>query len=273
MKSPDYQVNLYAVMGDPIAHSLSPVIHQQFAEQIGHSIEYIRLRLGLSELPEALASFKGHGLSITAPLKEAVYRLVPQRSERAIAVQAVNTLVRLPSGEWLGDNTDGIGFMHDLSRHYQQSLADKYILILGAGGAVRGILPALLAQSPKQITLVNRDLAKAWSLLADISNANHLVKVCAWQELAAMPYDLIIHSTTAQRWQDDLPQGICQANTVCYDLRYDAASPFIGWVNAQGVKYTSGIGMLVEQAAEAFFLWRGIRPVTQDICLPHSAAK
>lgn len=267
MKSTIEPSNLYAVMGDPIAHSLSPVIHQQFAEQVGHSIEYLRLQVGLVDLKTAITTFKGHGLNITAPLKEAVYRLVSQRSERAIAVQAVNTLIRLPSGEWLGDNTDGIGFMRNLSLHYQQPIENKSILILGAGGAVRGILPPLLAQRPKQITLVNRDLAKARSLLADISNANDVVKVSPWQAVAAMPYDLIIHSTTAQHWQDELPLGLCQANTICYDLRYDVASPFIGWAKAQGAKYISGIGMLVEQAAEAFFLWRGIRPDTQDISI------
>lgn len=273
MKSTIDLSNLYAVMGDPIAHSLSPVIHQQFAEQVGHSIEYLRLQVGLADLRSAIAIFKGHGLNITAPLKEAVFRLIPQRSARANAVQAVNTLIRLASGEWLGDNTDGIGFMRDLSQHYQQPLTDKRVLILGAGGAVRGILPILLAQRPKQITLVNRDLAKARSLVNDILNASDFIKVCAWDTLSAMPYDLIIHSTTAPRWQDDLPSGLCQANTLCYDLRYDAASPFIGWAKAQGVKYISGLGMLVEQAAEAFFLWRGIRPSTHHINFPHLTAK
>ena len=263
MMPANYQKNLYAVWGMPIEHSLSPEIHRQFAIQTGQDLVYQALAVGLSEFAMALQAYQGHGLNITAPLKELAYQLIPQRTRRAESAQAVNTLVRLPSGQWLSDNTDGVGFLHDLRFNQKQSIENKRILILGAGGAIRGILGPLVNEKPASLSIVNRNVLKARLLAQSFNSAQCSITASAWHDLAASPYDLIIHGTSASAWENTLPTGLCSHNTYCYDLRYDRHSPFLAWAYSQGVKHCSdGLGMLVEQAAFAFKLWRGITPDT-----------
>jgi shikimate dehydrogenase len=221
------------------------------------------LQVDQNEFAAVLAAYQGHGLSVTAPLKELAYQLIPKRTLRAELVQAVNTLMRLPSGEWLSDNTDGLGFIRDVTHNHKQTIENKKILILGAGGAIRGILGPLVDERPASITIVNRNVLKARLLAQVFTTAQLTLTADAWRDVAAYPYDLIIHGTSASHWEEALPAGLCRPDTYCYDLRYDRQSPFLAWAYSQGAKQvTDGLGMLLEQAALAFELWRGVTPET-----------
>lgn len=264
-------MNRYAVFGNPIAHSKSPLIHQLFAEQMNISLTYKKILVPLNELPKALDQFqkeKGKGANITVPFKEEAYFLVDQLSERAKRAKTINTIRFNADGSRYGDNTDGIGLIRDLTIHQQQDLCNKTILILGAGGAVSGILAPLIAEKPASILIANRTEAKA-KVLAQAFSDLMPIEYCSLENLKEDSFDFIINAISAglKGEMPSLPNGLIYSNTFCYDLIYSTIlTPFLVWAKNQGAPfYCDGLGMLIEQAAEAFYVWHNIRPKTQFI--------
>ena len=263
------QADAYAVIGCPVEHSLSPRIHTAFARQTGQTLRYVAHRVEPEALQAGVADLfdQGYlGLNVTLPHKQAVQQSCHQLSEAARIAGAVNTLIRDEQG-WRGDNTDGSGFIADLA-HAGVTIQGKRVLILGAGGATRGILKPLMDQAPALLCVSNRNawkpeqLAEAFQQFGDLTPRTHVA-------LKGDQFDLIINATAAghaQRWLK-LPPGLLAEGGDCYDLSYGKAhAPFAEWAEQQGAnKIMDGLGMLVEQAADAFALWRGIRPQTHDI--------
>lgn len=264
-------VDRYGVIGYPVSHSRSPVIHRLFALQTRQNLQYELLAVPPEDLEAAIRRFAdagGKGLNITVPHKSAALPLADQLSERATSAGAINTLA-FQDGEVFGDNTDGIGLMRDLTRNLELPIRDARILILGAGGATRGILAPLLAAQPASITVANRTLSKARDL-ADWFASRGNVSACRFREVAASPgYSLVINATSAGLKGDapPYPETAIQPDTFCYDLSYGLTpTPFSKWAIARGARRSvMGWGMLVEQAAESFHLWRGIRPDTSQV--------
>jgi shikimate dehydrogenase len=260
----------YAVMGNPIAHSKSPQIHALFAQQTGQQLVYEKLLVPLDGLAGALEDFAragGRGLSLTVPFKEQALELMSALSERAQAAGAVNTVLIEPEGGRYGDNTDGVGLVRDLRDNHGVALAGARILVLGAGGAVRGALPSLLAEVPSQIVIANRTPARAEQLAAHCGQGRP-VSASAYAELCG-PFDLVINGTAASLngQLPPLPDGLLAPQSVCYDMMYaERPTVFQQWALAQGAQLAlDGLGMLVEQAAEAFHLWRGVSPQTAPV--------
>ena len=259
----------YGVFGNPIAHSKSPLIHSLFAKQTQQQISYQPLLAPLDGFPAAVAEFfsSGSGANVTVPFKEQAFTLADQLSQRARRAKAVNTLIKLDDGHLLGDNTDGAGLVNDLLNN-KVVLAGKNILILGAGGAVRGVLEPLLAQHPAEICVVNRTVEKAEQLAREFADLGSMT-ACGYDWIDA-PVDIIINGTSASL-SGDLPplaDSLIQAGrTVCYDMMYGKdTTVFNQWAQQQGaVRTLDGLGMLVEQAAEAFYLWTGVRPNPQPV--------
>ncbi len=264
-------VDRYGVMGYPVSHSRSPVIHRLFALQTGENLQYELLQVAPSKLETAIRQFQrtgGKGLNITLPHKSEVTRLVDDLSERANSSGAVNTLV-FRDKEIFGDNTDGIGLMRDLVGNLGLELKDASILILGAGGATRGIIGPLLDAEPKSITIANRTLSRA-RVLAEHFSASGPVTACRFSEVkSSSSFDLIINATSASAKGElpPYPESAVTDRTFCYDLSYGLSpTPFSSWAARKGaVRSVMGWGMLVEQAAESFDLWRGVRPDTQKV--------
>lgn len=264
-------VDRYAVMGNPIAHSKSPFIHARFAEQTGQALHYDAILVELGDFDAAVTRFVaagGRGLNITVPFKQEAWTLAGRRSERAQRAGAVNTLRVETDGILFGDNTDGVGLVRDLAGNHGVTLAGKRLLVLGAGGAVRGVLAPLLAERPAQLTVVNRTAAKAEELarlFADLGT----IDGCGFDALGDRQFDLVINGTAAslQGEVPPLPPRALAPGTVCYDMMYGAEpTPFLRWATAHGCAVTlDGLGMLVEQAAESFFLWRQVRPQTAPV--------
>jgi shikimate dehydrogenase len=262
------------VMGNPISHSRSPQIHAQFARQTGERITYEAILVDHGGFENAVGNFQGcagKGLNITVPFKEDAFRLVDQLSLRARRAQAVNTIKISQDGSLLGENTDGVGLVRDLGDNLGFSLKGKNILLLGAGGAVRGVLAPLLECRPAKITIANRTLSKAESLAISFADLGQL-NASAFESLAenlSEPFDLIINGTSASLAGDlpPLPDGIVGGDTLCYDMMYAARpTPFMVWASAQGAgQIADGLGMLVEQAAESFKIWRGVAPETVPV--------
>ena len=261
----------YAVFGDPIKHSKSPRIHKIFAEQAGQALEYKAQEVPAEHFSEAVAAFfanGGKGLNCTIPLKELAWAYADVKTERAGMAKAVNTLALQPDGSLLGDNTDGIGLVTDLMSNHGVTLAGSRVLILGAGGASRGIIAPLLEQSVQAIVIANRTLDKAINLAAEFQHQG-VVTGCGFSDLKNQSFDLIINatSTSLSGQLPPLPEAILAKNGVCYDLAYsNEPTVFVKWGQEnQALKSLDGLGMLVEQAAEAFFIWRGIRPKTRPV--------
>lgn len=263
----------YAVMGNPIAQSKSPTIHTQFAQQTGQAMQYEAQLVGTQagEFAQAVQAFQaagGKGLNITIPFKHDAWQLADKRSERAEQAGAVNTLWFDQPGQRFGDNTDGIGLVRDLINNHGYQITGKRLLLLGAGGAVHGVLADLLAAQPIQCIIANRTVSKAETLATSLS---HLGKVtaCAYTALANQTFDLIINGTSASLHGQlpPLPAGLITPTTWCYDMMYARApTPFMQWAQSQeAIKVVDGLGMLVEQAAEAFYLWRGVKPQTTEV--------
>jgi shikimate dehydrogenase len=260
----------YAVFGNPIHHSLSPIIHRLFAEQTQQDLTYTATLVPINGLAQALDTFQAHGgkgLNITLPFKQKAFQLLTQVTSRARQAQAVNTIMLNADGSRLGDNTDGAGFLHDVKHNLQIELQHKRILILGAGGAIRGMLAPLLAEQPSEVIIANRTLQTAETLVHQFCALGNLS--ASTLDLRAEPFDIIINGISAglHGTMPELNKNIIHANTFCYDLVYaNTLTPFLAWATQQGVtRYADGLGMLVEQAAEAFFLWRGIKPQTLTI--------
>lgn len=259
----------YAVIGNPIAHSKSPQIHAAFAAQTGQAMAYGRI-LG-EDFEQDVHEFffgGGKGLNVTVPFKEAAWQLVDERSPRAETAGAVNTLILLADGCLRGDNTDGIGLVRDLLQNHKVLLAGKRILLLGAGGASRGVIRPLLDQQPQQLVIANRTPSKATTLAEELA-AFGPVLGCGLGQLEGQVFDIIINGTAAGLGGEmpDIPGQCLSLDGVVYDMMYgDTQTAFVRWGYEQGaVLALDGLGMLVEQAAESFFLWRGIRPETAPV--------
>lgn len=264
-------IDRYAVMGYPVAHSRSPVIHRLFAVQTGQSLQYELLEVAPDKLESAIKQFSrtgGKGLNITLPHKSEVTRFVDDMSERASTAGAVNTLV-FKDREIYGDNTDGVGLMRDLQSNLQIKLEGANILILGAGGSTRGIVSPLLDAKPESIVIANRTMDKA-KALAQIFSTQGPVTAVSFKNVRTPPdFDLIINATSAgvKGETPPYPENAISDKTVCYDLSYSMRStPFSSWAKEHGAAHSyMGWGMLVEQAAESFYLWRGVRPDTTAV--------
>ncbi len=261
----------YAVIGNPIEHSRSPDIHAAFARQTGDVIEYGRILGNLEDFAGDVRRFLaagGRGLNVTVPFKEQAWRLADELTSRAHTAGAVNTLIRLESNLLRGDNTDGVGLVRDLTVNQGFSLRGKRILVLGAGGAARGIMRPLLEQLPKRVIIANRTAAKAYSLATGFSPYGQ-VAGCGFDELEGLQFDLVINATAAGLAGEApaIPDQVLVKGGWCYDMLYGRqATPFQIWGREhQAARSLDGLGMLVEQAAESFQLWRGILPETASV--------
>lgn len=263
-------VSRYGVLGQPVAHSKSPRIHAAFAASLNQKLLYEAYEIAPDELAPSLARFHADGwagFNLTVPHKQAGFALSETRSDAAEAAGAVNTLIRTATG-WHGDNTDGAGLVRDLVANLGVAIAGKRVLVLGAGGAARGILAPLLAEQPAIVAISNRnpwkpeEIAAALKPLGNIVPRTHL-------SLKGDQYDLVLNATSAGHKGEvpRLPPGLFAPGATAYDLNYGPASrPFLDWAAAQGAsRLSDGLGMLVEQAAEAFQRWRGVRPETSAV--------
>ena len=257
---------LFVVMGFPIEHSLSPNIHTIFSKTLDVPISYERMEVLADKVTDALQTLKlrgAKGANITAPLKEVLFLNTQNMSDRARHAQAINTITLREDGSIWGDNTDGIGFVRDLTDNNAVTVSGKKILVIGAGGAARGILRPLLGLEPRKIDVVNRSRPKALELV-DYFKPWGKVRVQEYDKLKKAQYDIIIHATSAglQGELPPLPEGFSPRGASCYDLSYqEAAKPFLEWAKKKGATRTiDGLGMLVEQAAESFFQWHQKRP-------------
>jgi shikimate dehydrogenase len=261
----------YAVIGHPVAQSRSPSIHARFAAQTGQQLSYTTIDAAPDVFAQTVTDFftqGGSGLNVTIPHKEAAAQLVDELTPRARRAGAVNTLARRPGGGLLGDNTDGAGLARDLLNNHRITIAGRRVLLLGAGGAARGVLAPLLGLQPGQLTIVNRTLVRAQQLAAAFGDMGR-VAATGYSALGNEPWDLVINATAASLAGElpPLPPGIVSSRSICYDMAYGREeTPFVHWAHQRGVaRALDGLGMLVEQAAESFFLWRGLRPDTSSV--------
>jgi len=265
-------------MGYPVSHSRSPIIHRLFALQTGQKLQYELLQVTPDKLETAIRQFQrtgGKGLNLTVPHKSEVTRLVDQMSERAATAGAVNTLV-FEDSQVIGDNTDGIGLLRDLAVNLGLALEGANILILGAGGATRGIIGPLLEMQPSGLCIANRSLGKAKALANHFSDSGPVSASRFRVVPTSEPYDLIINATSAglKGESPPYPSAAITEKTFCYDLSYGLKpTPFSLWARDNGAAQSvMGWGMLVEQAAESFNIWRGVRPDTAPVLKQMSIA-
>jgi shikimate dehydrogenase len=272
----------YGVVGDPIEHSQSPRIHQAFALATGQRLSYDKYHVTSENFASFVRDFfaeGGSGLNITVPHKIAAAELADALTLRARTAGAVNTLLHTPDGRLLGDNTDGAGLIADLAR-LRAPVVGARIVIIGAGGAVRGILGPLLDQQPAEIWIANRSVERAERLAEEFNSTPRptQIRTCSLIALSEVSCaDLLLQATPLglQGQLPDLPHSLVNTHSFAYDLGYsDQLTPFESWALAQGVgTVTSGIGMLIEQAAEAFFVWRGVRPDTASLHAAHQSSR
>lgn len=267
----DKTFDAYGVMGNPIAHSKSPQIHAMFAQQTQQAMSYAAIYVELGTFPETVRQFVrdgGKGFNITVPFKQEAWAIADERSERAEFAGAVNTIAVRDDGSLYGDNTDGVGMVRDIVDNYGCVIRGKRVLVLGAGGAVRGVLGPLLAEQPASLVVANRTVERATEL-AELFKAKGTITACGFDDLAGRQFDVVINGTSAslQGELPPLPENILARGAWCYDMMYGAEpTPFMRWANQHGAAHSlDGLGMLVEQAAEAFHLWRNVRPQTAPV--------
>ncbi|MDR1849709.1 MAG: shikimate dehydrogenase [Zoogloeaceae bacterium] len=265
--------DLYAVFGNPIAHSKSPTIHAAFAQATGEDLRYEARLAPLNGFPEAARQFfaeGGKGCNVTVPFKEEAFQLADELTSRARLAGAVNTL-KMEAGRLLGDNTDGAGLLVDIEKNLAFSVANKRVLLLGAGGAARGALPALLERHSALLVIANRNVERAVALAELFSSQEKRVQGMGFADLAdfSEPFDLVINATSASLNDAalPLPAAIFAPDCLAYDMMYGREeTPFLAQARSAGVlKRAQGLGMLIEQAAEAFLFWRGKRPPTDTL--------
>lgn len=271
MKTDGVPTDRYALIGYPVSHSRSPFIHGMFAAATDQNMLYQLIEVLPGRVTDDIRSFfdlGGKGLNVTVPYKGAAADTVDILTTRASDAHAVNTIFRDDSGALVGDNTDGVGLTRDLEENLNLTLAGQNILILGAGGATHGVLGPLLDRKPSAICIANRTLERAAELAARYLGKGH-IHVSGFHNIGRGPFDLIINATSAGLSGDipPLPPEIIHSQTICYDMSYKSGgTPFTTWAQEHGVAMAhQGLGMLVEQAAEAFFIWRGIRPNTEPV--------
>ncbi|MDR0378767.1 MAG: shikimate dehydrogenase [Candidatus Accumulibacter sp.] len=256
----------YGVFGNPVGHSKSPLIHAAFARQTGEDVEYRAILAPIDGFTEAVAAFiaeGGRGANVTLPFKSQAYRLATRLTSRAEQARAVNTLV-FGNGEVVGDNTDGVGLLRDITINLDTPIRGKRVLLLGAGGGAHGVLGPLLGERPESLTVANRTVARARSLAERFAHAGP-VAGCGYDALAGRSFDVVIDATSASLSGDavpKLPEGIFVPGSLAYTMMYGRGdTPFHVFAREQGAGTVSdGLGMLLEQAAESFFVWRGVRP-------------
>ena len=262
--------DLYQVTGNPVGHSLSPRIHTEFAQQCQQDLHYRALQLEADEftptMQQLLTSGEIKGSNVTVPHKERAWALAQNRSQAAELAGAVNTLFMNEAGEICGDNTDGSGLVADLKQNLGRELSEARILLLGAGGAVRGVIKPLLDEGVCELVLANRTVSRA-EALKDLF-ADERISVSRFEDVPEPAYDIVINGTAASLAGDlpPIPDGCVSSHTLAYDMMYSAKqTPFCHWASERGAQAVDGLGMLVEQAADAFFIWRGVRPQTADL--------
>ena len=264
-------VDQYAVFGNPIAHSKSPQIHTLFAAQTQQELDYRSQLVSLGGFVAAADTFfdnAGRGLNITIPFKQEAFNYADSVSKRAAAAGAVNTLVRQENGSIFGDTTDGVGLTTDIIDNLGWQVKAKRVLLLGAGGAVRGVLENLLNLQPQHVVIANRSVDKALQLSKQFAEAGYILG-CGLDMLDGQEFDVIINGTSAALDGQPLllPSSLIGASGAnCYDMMYGAMpTDFMQWSASRGAEVSDGLGMLVEQAAESFYLWRGMRPRAAEV--------
>lgn len=261
----------FAVVGNPVSHSKSPLIHSLFATQTGKQLHYTREEVALDGFDGFVREFfemGGTGLNVTVPFKEKAFAIAGESSDRARLARAVNTLYLNHEDRLCGDNTDGIGLIRDLRDNNNIAIAGKRVLVIGAGGAVRGALGTLAQEAPESITLVNRTLGRAQMLQQEFSNLVR-IRVHEFADALDGPYDLVINGTSTGL-QGEAPAISAAAIgplTCCYDMMYgNEDTPFMSWARQRGANLVlDGLGMLVEQAAESFSIWLHVTPDTASV--------
>ena len=256
----------YAVIGNPIKHSKSPLIHAEFAKQTGQDISYEAILApldGFVETVKRLIAEGYKGANVTVPFKFEAYNLCDVLTERAQHAGAVNTLI-FTINHIKGDNTDGAGLISDIVSNFGIALQGARILILGAGGAAQGVFQPILAQQPATLVVANRTLDKAQKMASQHANK---VTACTFEDLKNQSFDIIINATSTGLTDTALPipDTIFAKDCLAYDMMYGRETPFMAQARAAGAQVADGLGMLVEQAAEAFYLWRGVRPQTVPV--------
>jgi len=256
-------VERYAVIGNPVAHSKSPWIHAEFARATGQALRYEAIEAPLGGFAGAVAAFRaagGKGLNVTLPFKEEAFALCDEVSERARVARAVNTLAFRE--RVLGDNTDGVGLVRDLAVNLKADPRGKRVLLMGAGGAARGVAGGLLEAGAGELVIANRTPERAAALAARFPG----VRGCGYETVGTR-FDIVVNATSAglQGAAPPLPSGVLGPGVVAYEMVYGRDTPFLAAARAAGARACDGLGMLVEQAAESFFLWRGVRPATAPV--------
>ena len=262
------KVDRYAVIGNPVEHSKSPEIHELFADQTGEMISYEKIFAEENKFHQVATEFfnnAGKGLNITVPFKTNAFEFVDEHTNYAKRAGAVNTIILQENGTYLGANTDGIGLLRDLKKSLRIQIENKSILIIGAGGATQGIVEPLLNEQTAELLIANRTLSKADAIAVKFEDVGE-VKTCGIDQIPNRSFDLILHATSAGLHSQNinLPTKIIGPHTCCYDLIYsDTDTAFMQWCkNCGAEKVVDGFGMLLEQAAESFYMWRGKRPDT-----------
>ena len=258
----------YAVIGNPIAQSKSPAIHAAFARQTGQDLAYVALFCEMPDFEAMVHRFRdegGSGLNVTVPFKHRAYALADERSERAEQALAVNTL-SFTGKRIAADNTDGIGLVRDLKSNLGVELAGTRILMMGAGGAAYGVCGPLLAEHPSALVIANRTIDKAAALRERLRTIGN-VSAVSYEDLRGAQFDLIVNATSAglMEAKPPLPDGVFAAGALAYEMVYGTRTPFMRFAEAAGARAYDGLGMLVEQAAESFYIWRGMRPETAPV--------
>jgi len=265
--------DFYAVIGNPIAHSKSPIIHHAFAELTHQDIQYERVLAPLDDFAATVHGMIAHGFkgaNVTVPFKLEAYAMANQLTERAQDAGAVNTLVFTPQGI-LGDNTDGVGLVRDITENIGVAIKGKRVLLIGAGGASEGVLHPLLAAQPELLIITNRTLDKAINMVKRVEARGEMLYVSidayAFDDLAGQQFDIVINATSAGLTDSQLPlpASIFAPGALAYDMMYGRVTPFMAFAHQYGASVFDGLGMLIEQAAEAFYIWRGVRPDTAPV--------
>lgn len=271
MTSMSGKVDQYGVVGHPVAHSLSPFIHSMFARQTGQSMSYRLFDFAPEELDERISAFfaqGGRGLNITLPYKITVVGRANELTARARHAGAVNTLAMRADGSILGDNTDGVGLTHDLCVNQHVIVNRRRVLVIGAGGAARGVLAPLLGLEPQIVVIANRTAERAKALATAFAQLGNVQGV-GFRYVEGGAFDLVVNATSASLTGEipDIPVAVIGPDTFCYDMAYGkGGTPFVRWATELGCRAAvPGWGMLVEQAAESFRLWRGVRPLTAPV--------
>ena len=261
----------YAVFGNPIKHSKSPVIHAAFAQQCDQEMHYRAVRVDLGGFEAAASNFfgsGGRGLNVTLPFKEDAFAFADRLTDRAMRAGAVNTLSRGEDGAIEGDNTDGIGLVRDMVVNLGWALQGLRVLLLGAGGAARGVLEPVLRERPRELLVVNRTAGRAQQLADEFGDIGQL-QGGGYALIGERQFDLIINATSAglSGEMPDLPSSLLTERSCCYDMVYGAEpTPFMRWAAHHAAwAVADGLGMLVEQAAQSFYIWRKVRPETRPV--------